>query len=227
MSEEIPFISYNMLESGFTPKQGYYWSDDFSEDFYISLAKKGLISISNNYKEFGDILLPEMQEAYAVLYFKDLHINSKVKKLFKLNYKLIINQDLDCFITLLKNHHGDECWFTDSYIEVMYKLKGYSLLNDNFKLHTIFLEVDNIITAGEIGYFIGKTYTSLTGFYNKGFSNHGTFQLVLLAKELERRGLLFWNLGHPYMDYKTKLGARILQNRDFLSIWNRATTLSI
>lgn len=226
MSEEIPFITFSMLKQNSTIKPGYFWSDDFSEDFYISLAKKGLISTSNNYKDFGDILLPEMQEAYAVLYFNNLYISKKIKKLFNSNFKLIINQDLDNFIPLLKNHHGVECWFTDSYIDLMYKLKRYSLIDNNFKLQTIFLKVDNIITAGEIGYFIGKTYTSLTGFYNRQFTNHGTFQLVLLAQELKKSGILFWNLGHPYMEYKTKLGANILQVEDFLSIWYAATTLN-
>ena len=49
----------------------YYWSNDFSEDFYIELANFGFISISSP-NEDGLILLSEMQFDYSILDFKDL-----------------------------------------------------------------------------------------------------------------------------------------------------------
>jgi Leu/Phe-tRNA-protein transferase len=224
MSDVIPYISQDILIDNFKPKCSYYWSHNFSPGFYINLAKKGFISTSNFYEEYGDILLPEMQEAYAVLHFENLHISKNVKKLLNRGFEVIINQDINSFLPLLKKHHGDECWFTKSYIVLTFNLLKYTIEEENFRLNTVFLKKDDKITAGEIGYFIGNTYTSLTGFYDRDFNNHGTLQLVLLAKELKKRKLKFWNLGHPYMDYKIKLGAKVLQMEKFLDIWEPETT---
>jgi len=47
--------------------------------------------------------------------------------------------------------------------------------------------------------------------------------MVLLGMELEKRGLDFWNLGHPYMEYKFKLGAIKYSNNEFLQMWNRSS----
>lgn len=220
MTNEIPFISKELLNNSlYTINEGYHWSNDFSPQFYIELAQRGLISTSMNYNEYGDILLPELQEAYAVLKFKNLHISKKVKKLFNKRHYIKISQDLDLFIPLLQAHHGKDSWFTESYIKMLYELKKYNLETDNFSLKTIILYNEENPVAGEIGYFIGSTYTSLTGFFNREYSNWGIFQLVLLAKKLEERGVSFWNLGHPYMDYKKKLGAIILKREDFMPMW--------
>lgn len=227
MSEEIPFISLNNIsDTNFVfnqlyknPHYNYYWTDSFSPEFYILLAKRGLISTSMNYAGYGDILLPEMQKEYAVLDFKNIHISRKAKKLFNEDHSLVIAQDLDKFIPLLKNYHGKECWLTDEYSDLLYRLTSYTMEKDNFKLVTVILYRGYDITSGEIGYFIGKTYTSLTGFFNRSFNNWGNFQLVLLAKELEDRGVSFWNLGHPYMEYKIKLGAEIISREKFLNRW--------
>ena len=68
-------------------------------------------------------------------------------------------------------------------------------------------------------------YTSLSGFSSKekAYNNWGNLQLVLLAEYLEKNNYEFWNLGHPYMDYKIKLGAKIFTRIDFLEKWLLAT----
>ena len=81
------------------------------------------------------------------------------------------------------------------------------------------------LIAGELGYTIGRTYTSLSGFHTpdrpgqRRWRNFGTLQSWLLAKRLEDRAYAFWNLGHPYMEYKLELGARVLERADFLQRW--------
>lgn len=218
----IPLLSRDNINNCSFEDQ-YYWSNDFSPSFYIDLAQRGLISTSMPTDEIGDVLLPEMQESYAVLDFDKLHIGKKVKKLFSKDHKLTISKEPDIFIPLLLQHHGDECWFTDEYIKLVYKLFNSTLEQDNFRLNTVFLYSGETVVAGEIGYFIGSTYTSLTGFFNRDFSNWGTFQLILLAKELESMGIEFWNLGHPYMEYKFKIGATVLRRSDFLKRWQSSS----
>lgn len=101
--------------------------------------------------------------------------------------------------------------------------------NINFTLHTIELYDGPIVgqeagsatrpglIAGEIGFSIGRVYTSMSGFYD--VPNSGTVQLACLGKWLERAGYAFWSLGHcysPQMDYKRQLGHRIWPRDDFL-----------
>ena len=86
---------------------------------------------------------------------------------------------------------------------------------------TVYIKEKNTIIAGEIGYVIGETYTSLSGFCSseKACQNYGTAQLVLLAQCLRAKGFKFWNLGHPNMDYKIKLGAKVTPRIEFLKRW--------
>ena len=79
----------------------------------------------------------------------------------------------------------------------------------------------NTLIAWEIGYKISSTYTSLTGFClkDKKYNNYGKLQLVLLAKYLQKNNYSFWNLGHPYMQYKFDLGAISFSRKEFLKRW--------
>ena len=79
--------------------------------------------------------------------------------------------------------------------------------------------------AGELGYAVGRAYVSLSGFFRRErpeWNHFGKLQMVLLARRLEAAGFAFWNLGHPSMGYKTRLGARFLPRADFLPRWDAA-----
>ena len=70
-----------------------------------------------------------------------------------------------------------------------------------------------------IGFSIGRVYTSLSGWTEARTRDaHGTAQLALLGRWLQRKGYAFWSLGHcysPEMEYKRNLGHRIFPRRDF------------
>ena len=198
----------------------YYFTDSFEEDFYIDLCYLGFISTSLQDNE-NLYLLPEIQFEYAVLYFKNLHISKKVKKLInKDNYNFKINSNIDELFNALDSYHNPN-WLCGEYKELIKKLSK----NDkkNFKVNTFLVQdkctKENI--AGEIGYTIGDTYTSLTGFSSskKEYRNYGKLQLVLTAKYLEEHQYKLWNLGHPYMDYKFELGAIKYTRKEFLEKW--------
>ena len=203
----------------------YYWSDDWSEEFYIELAKMGFINTSFDTKE-GLVLLPELQFEYGLLDFENLHISKKVKKLLqKDDAALHFNSRFNEVITKFSTQHKHN-WLKNEYAELiknLYKNRNKTL---NFKLICIELiskENDELI-AGELGYIIGKTYTSLSGFSSreKRYNNYGTLQLVLLAKYLQKEGFDFWNLGHPHMEYKHRLGSITYTREDFLHRWVKA-----
>jgi len=201
--------------------KNYYWSDDFSAEYYIAQAKAGFIAVTDYFEE-EELLLPEIQFSYAVLDFQDLHISRKVKKLLKTKaLYLEINQDIDVVAEKINATHKN-CWLSSRYINMLKETQG---LDENFQLISVVLKDDNTIVAGELGYVIGKTYTSLSGFSSreKQYNNYGTAQLVLLAQHLEESGFAFWNLGQPYMSYKLALGAKIHDRKAFLARWFNAT----
>lgn len=199
----------------------YYYSEDFSPDFYIDLALAGFISIW--YKENEcEYLLPEMQIEYAVLEFTDLHISKKVQNLLKqpLKYQFFIDESFEEIVDILGDHHNNS-WMQGKYSTLLKKIKKSEYKKEDFELISFgILDIDTKeIVAGEIGYITqGKVYTSLSGFSSdkKKYNNYGNLQLVLLAQYLEKQNFLFWNLGHPYMDYKLKLGAKVLNRGEFL-----------
>jgi len=200
----------------------YYFSDKFDCEFYILLARAGFISVSYSEDDI-QYLLPEMQFEYAVLDFENLHISKKVKKLLKQKnlYSFSIDQDFDNVLKLIDKYHKDN-WIVGDYLNLLKKLYKYNS-DISFKLISCELKAQSTdeIIAGEVGYIIGSTYTSLSGFSlkEKQYNNWGKLQMVLLAKYLQKNDFSFWNLGHPYMKYKLDLGAKVLNRIDFLQRW--------
>lgn len=200
----------------------FYISDDLSKDFYINQALCGFISTSVNIKN-QFYLLPEMQFEYAILDFKNLHISKKVKKLLKKNdFIFTINKNLDEVVRNIQLQHKTN-WLSSEYHKILKDLQEYKHPNIDFRLMTIEIwdRNSNTLIAGEIGYKISSTYTSLTGFClkDKKYNNYGKLQLVLLAKYLQKNNYSFWNLGHPYMQYKFDLGAISFSRKEFLKRW--------
>jgi hypothetical protein len=118
------------------------------------------------------------------------------------------------FINKLHRHN----WLTPKYLNTLKASQG---VDENFKVISALIRDEEEVVAGEIGYMIGKTYTSLSGFSKreKEYHNYGTTQLVLLALYLQKNGFAFWNLGQSYMPYKLMLGAKIFEREDFLKRW--------
>ncbi len=200
----------------------YYISDDLSAEFYTLQAISGFITTSINL-ENKFYLVPEIQFEYAILDFENLHISKKVKKLLNKNdFIFSINTNMKEVIKNIQTHHKSN-WLTNEYYEILEKVKEYKNPNIDFELLSIELwdKSKTILIAGEIGYKIGSVYTSLTGFClkDKKYNNFGKLQMVLLSLYLEKNNFSFWNLGHPYMQYKFDLGAITYKREAFLKRW--------
>lgn len=203
-------------------KSNYYLSDDFSKDFYIKLAFYGFITTSISF-ENKFYLLPEIQFEYAILDFENLHISKKIKKLLNQNnFEFSINKDFNLVLENLEKYHKTN-WLQDKYKELILSLIDYVHPTIDFEIMSVELYDKDTkeLIAGEIGYKINSTYTSLTGFSSKEkkYNNWGKLQLVLLAIYLEKENFSFWNLGHPYMQYKFDLGAISYSRKEFLKRW--------
>ncbi|PWE22657.1 hypothetical protein [Aliarcobacter skirrowii] len=201
-------------------EDNYYVSLDFSKEFYILQARAGFISTSIKLNNIF-YLLCEIQFEYAILDFKNLHISKKVKSLIKKDdFIFRVNHNIELFFKQLNLYHKDN-WLIDKY-EKLIKDIFYNYKSDDFKILTfeVYDKNDNLISA-EIGYKIEKIYTSLSGFCSKDkkYNNYGKLQLTLTANYLQNNKFLFWNLGHPYMNYKFDLGATLLTRKEFLKRW--------
>lgn len=170
-----------------------------------------------------------MQFDYALLHFENLHIQKKVKKLLKRDdYIFTINERFEEVLDKIEKYHEDP-WITGNYKLTLKNLKEYKSPNIDFKIFTSEVSDKNTgeLIAAEIGYKIGKTYTSLSGYLKKEkkYNNYGKLQIVLLAQYLQKNGFKFLNLGHPYMAYKFELGAKIYDRAEFLELWREARDL--
>lgn len=190
---------------------------------YIKLARAGFISTSTKLNSEKIYLLPEIQFEYAVLFFEDLHISKKVQKLIKKDEFFFTKSfDIEVLINKIDKYHKDS-WLCSEYKEMLLNINQNHSTYNYFELvgFELISKKTKEIVAGEIGYIIGSTYTSLTGFFEnkKEYNNCGKLQLVFLSKYLNQNKFSFWNLGHACLQYKIDLGAKIVKREEFLKIW--------
>lgn len=207
----------------------YYWTDLWDPVFYIALARAGFISISHQDAELGTLLIPELQDRYAVLDWKNLHLSNQIQK--RMRSKSFTEEEIELRVVrdpqraldrILAYHGHSSTWLTEPYLELLAQISNIG--EGGFSLYGVELwsKKRDLLVAGELGYSIGRTYTSLSGFCTRDdpkWTGFGTLQMVLLARRLEERGFAFWNMGHPKQPYKRALGARLLDRATFLDRW--------
>ena len=204
-----------------------YWSDCWEPEFYSALAQAGFISTC---VQEGDayFLLPEMQSAYAVLDWENLHVSRQARRLIhsgelaRRGMVVRFNAQVDAVLQGLNQAWATSSWFHPPYQDMMRQLAAQENSGVQVLAVELWSHTQQELVAGELGYIIGQTWTSLSGFMQRvtgDWNQYGTIQLLGLAKILQQAGFAFWNLGHPYMDYKTRLGACILPRAAFLERW--------
>jgi len=240
----IPFITIAQMNRDVrsyiaTTDIDYVWTDDWSPEFYRAQAKLGFIAISQpGPADFGNVLLPELQHAYAVLDWPDLSIDRGVRRILESNrieresIRLRVDSNPEPVLGLLADHWGQRSWLLPEYRQLMNTLAAERARSaeEGFRILGAVLSWGGEPVAGELGYAVGRAYVSLSGFLRRGrreWNHFGKLQMVLLADWLEEAGFSFWNLGHPHLKYKTRLGARILARPEFLSLWDTAAAAGL
>lgn len=233
--------------------RNYYASFDWSVPFYAAVAYEGFIATAHDWGGGGArsvALLPEIQRAYCVLDWSKLHVSRKARKR-SAHYDLTVDQQLDRVLAGIRRHHVDEddgsskSWVLPPYEDLVRTMLGANVAipqasrrGGALRLHSVELihRASGKLVGGEIGYSIGATYTSLTGFFDNRprdgaatqrpeFDGAGTVQLVALASLLRNSGYAFWNLGHPpreatrEMLYKRDIGGCVISRAEFLARW--------
>ena len=189
--EVLQALIYPRLE------QTHYWSDSWDPAFYVSLARAGFIAISLPHPDVGDVLLPELQRSYAVLDWGNLHRSRKLRRLMASGrleddaIELRVSHSVDTVLQRLADYHGEDSWICEAYRSLVRTLARTG--STHFAMHGIELwsrRLDELV-CGELGYSIGSTYTSLSGFCRPGepqWRHFGTLQQVLLARALQQAG---------------------------------------
>jgi Leu/Phe-tRNA-protein transferase len=202
--------------------QDFYWSDCWTVEFYTALARAGFITIAD---KDHSVLIAEMHAYYSVLDWNDLHLSRHIKKIARSRWLadndicLTVEKDTSTVIKGIQKAYGAQCWLIKPYADLLKNIETYQ--NDGFSFVSIELRRGRhtALLGGELGYTIGATYTSLSGFLdrdNPESNNLGTVQLVALGRLLAQSGYAFWNLGQPSMQYKTSLGAKTTPRTAFL-----------
>jgi len=174
----------------------------------------------------GPILTPKLHVERCVLSFDDLHISRKVKKKCKL-FEMTTDQCFRRVIEECNRQHGSISWLCQPLVESFAAIfeasqqeavrgmgrSGGDRQETACRMHSIELWEDSELVAGEVGYSVGRCYTSLSGFSRVDSS--GVVQMVAAAKFLQRAGFKFWDLGMA-LEYKLALGAKEWPRQVFL-----------
>mmetsp|Transcript_57430 Transcript_57430/g.122164 ORF Transcript_57430/g.122164 Transcript_57430/m.122164 type:complete len:395 (+) Transcript_57430:256-1440(+) len=198
--------------------------------FHAKLAWEGFFTITSSR---GREPLPELQPFYGVLtwpnFYKSRHVRKTLQRLRKggKEYRLVSSWTQDCWKRLNDYHvvQNQTNWLTLKYFGTMQAASRDPSINFRGHCLELYTEEGTEPVAGEIGFSVGKVYTSLSGWTGARTSEaFGTIQLVLLGRCLEKKGYAFWSLGHcysPQMEYKRQLGHRIYPRQDFLKLLHK------
>ena len=161
------------------------------------------------------LLLIKCHDERCVLDFADLHTSASTVRRAR-GLSLEIDRDFPGCLAATVASHPDR-WLVDALCESLASLHETPV--QGVRCHSVEVYAGDELVAGEIGYTCGAVYSSLSGFHRR--SGAGSVQLACLARILERGGFAFWDLGMD-LEYKRRLGARVLDRDDFLERYRGA-----
>jgi Leu/Phe-tRNA-protein transferase len=164
----------------------------FDPGFVDDLCWSGFIPMAMEGGDGHDYLIPKMHVVRSIMPPGDVLITRTTRRQSS-RYELRLDTR---FVETLKaciETHGDgwlrpplvECWIT------LFKSRS----ERKVKFSSMELYTSGRLVAGEIGFFAGGSYTSLTGFRSE--SGAGSVQLAATARLLEAAGVGLWDLGMP------------------------------
>jgi Leu/Phe-tRNA-protein transferase len=148
--------------------------------------------------------------------------------------RLSVNESFMKVVEGLNKQHKDSSWIYEPLVEAYLGLNVLGAESDGMQItgpvgafgvqvHSIEVWEGDQLIAGELGYTVGASYTSLSGFHAK--SGSGTVQMLALGELLRSRGFVLWDLG-MVMKYKVDIGGQVISRGDFLKMFYDARSMS-
>lgn len=135
-----------------------------------------------------------------------VHVHKKTIQRAK-RFGFYLNRDSDALaraVQLLQREHENN-WLCPMLARALQFIAERS---DEFGMRVCVWEVyeGDRLVAVEVGYVVGRIYTSMTGAYEKDVSGAGSVQLAITSRYLQKHGFAIWDFGMA-MEYKTDMGA--------------------
>lgn len=188
-------------------------SHTFHPDFIDAVCRLGYFPMAVPLIANGYLMTPKIHTNRCIVNFAQMQFPSNtIKKAKKFDFS--INKAFDDVARLCIACHGTN-WLYPPLV------RAFSAMHKNpssfkTKLWSIEIWRENQLVAGELGYSVGSTYTSLTGAHTE--ASAGTVQLLCLSEALQRQGFVQWDLGMT-MAYKKEMGGQDVERFKFLKLY--------
>jgi hypothetical protein len=124
-----------------------------------------------------------------------LHVRKSVRGRAK-NFRMTINTAFDQVVKGIQAQHGTNCWLYPPLVEAYSNMLPSETGESQYRASIVSIELwdikTNSLAAGELGYIVGSSYTSLTGFYEDKYPSSGSVQLIALGSWLHLSGFSIW-----------------------------------
>lgn len=193
-----------------------------SSAFTATLVWHGFLPMAVNLGRNGHYMLPKIHHERSLLVPSEVHVGRQTRKRAKL-YRLSVDKAWAQVVDGVQKYTWTETpgdnWLCDELVSAYH---GVQALSSKQRRGVTFHSVElwhlesGTLVAGEIGYTVGKVYTSCTGFCLKsGYTGSGTVQLVCLGRWLAKLGFELWDLGME-MEYKKELGSKNFPRKEWI-----------
>ncbi len=166
-----------------------------------------------------DLLLIKSHRARCVVDPVSVRVSKSASRRAR-RFEIRVDSAFTSCLDRIVAHHAER-WLSTSLCDALEALHREPI--DGIAARSVEVYEEGELVAGEIGYSCGRAYTSLSGFY--AVSGAGSVQLACLGRMLARAGFSLWDLGME-IDYKVRLGGRLVERRRFISEYRAASAAS-
>lgn len=148
---------------------------------------------------------------------------STVKKAGR--YRFVINRDADAMaraLVMLDQEQGKRhgrSWLCPELARALLFIQRNPEQFPNVKIFVweLYSIANDELAAVEIGYAVGRIYTSMTGAYAPNHASAGSLQLAVTGTYLMKLGFRLWDFGMA-MTYKVEMGASEISRADWIQV---------
>ncbi|MFP4212241.1 MAG: GNAT family N-acetyltransferase [Alkalispirochaeta sp.] len=187
--------------------------EDLSSTMVAAVCRAGYLPMALDLPGLP-VLLVKSHHLRAVLRFSALHVTRNAGR-YARGLRMFVDRHPRRTLETIVESYEDR-WLTPALVETLMEIAKRP--TEGMTVHSVEIYNGDRFVAGELGYVVGRVYTSLSGFHRQ--NGAGTVQLIALAEVLRTGGAAFWDLGMP-AEYKLNLGAELLPRTEFLATYRR------